>query len=133
MRRFVLALAFLTLSLPFLQAQKTRFGQEPPKAKAGVAYPIRVHISGIHRRTECGGERNCWDSVYADAEADGIKIELSGYWIWTLHTVSPPLGLGDYQARILKDTPNKSPMGREYELVFPDRRIWRCAVTGIFE
>jgi hypothetical protein len=126
---FVVALlAFV----PLLHAQKTRFGQEPPKAKTGVAYPIRVHISGIHRRTECN-DASCWDGVYADAEADGIKIELAGSWIWTRYTVSPPLGLGDYQARMLKGTPNKSPMGREYELIFPNRTIWRSTVTGISE
>lgn len=131
MKLCILVLALFAF-LPGLHAQKMRLGQEPAKAKAGIAYPIKIHISGIHLRTDWNGATN-EEVVYADAVLNGMKIELAGSWLWTRSTASAPLAVGDYTARLLKDTPDKSPLGREYELVFPDRTIWRGTVTGVSE
>ena len=43
-------------------------------ANPQVAYPITLHISGVHLRTECSG--NCYNVVYVDAIMNGKKIEL---------------------------------------------------------
>jgi hypothetical protein len=42
---------------------------------------------------------------------------------------------GDYQARLMKDSVSAilSAIGQKYELVFPDKTIWQCTVTGNFE
>ena len=141
MKHLVLVLALTACLAPLLNGQKTRYGQGPPKAKAGVDYPIQVHISGIRRRTDCTvpgaqpGVAYCRDALYADAELNGIKMELTGYWLWAKDAASVPLNIGDYQARVLRDTPAKSanPIGREYEVVFPDRTVWRGTVTGYSE
>lgn len=113
-------------------------GQELPKAKAGVAYPIKVHVSGIHLRTRCVSfmmkYSSCSDVIYANATINGQKIELMGNEIWLPER---PIGLvpADYQARLLKTghPAGAHPIGDKYELVLPDRTIWRCAVTGMSE
>ena len=115
--------------------------QEPPKAKAGVEYPIKVHISGIHIRTNCLQEPidvssrvSCNDTLYADAIVNGAKIELMGDFLW-FPGYPIPLAPGDYQARLFKDhrTKNAPPLFLEYELVFPDRSVWHSTVTGFTE
>ena len=131
------AMLFLAICfLPFLHAQKTRYGQEPPKAKAGVEYPINLHISGIHIRTDWmeprEGASRC-TIVTADATLGGQKIELTGDCFPGHYLLR--LLPGDYQARLLKD-PHKiggTPLYREYEVLLPDKTVWRCTVTGISE
>ena len=131
-------LFLLLCSIAPLYGQKTRYGQEPPYAKKGVDYPIKVHISGIHLRPYCttgiGREASCENAVYADAIMNGIRIELMGYSeTGTLKFLaSSP---ADYQARLMKNYINAglTTIGQKYELVFPDRTIWQCTVTGISE
>jgi len=46
----------------------------------------------------------------------------------------PGILLGDYTARLVR--PNQGSQASlfdEYELLLPDRRVWRCTVTGISE
>lgn len=114
------------------------FGQDLPKAKAGVAYPVKIHVSGIHLRERCKSfmaeYTSCSDVIYADATIDGQKIELMGDQIWL-----PEQAIGlipaEYQARLLKPghPPAANPIGDKYEILLPDQTIWRCTVTGISE
>lgn len=120
--------------------QKWRPGQPPPHAKPGVDYPIKIHIYGIHLRDEYYGSGQRDALVYADATMDGKKIELRlklepfpGY-----HT--DPVLPADYSARLLKDSPEKSPyktsdsrIEQQYELVMPDGVLLTSTVTGISE
>ncbi|MGB8028975.1 MAG: hypothetical protein WCF30_04840 [Terracidiphilus sp.] len=134
MRKLAAVLLLGVCYFPCLYGQKTRIGQPPPKAMPGVDYPLRVHISGIHVRTPCRGEV-CRDVVYVDAVLNGKKIELMGDWIWFPGYYELAISPGDYQARLLKDSPKKNaaPIFQEYELVLPERTVWRCTVTGISE
>lgn len=134
MRKLAIVLFFAICFFPYLYGQKTRIGQAPPKARTGIDYPIKVHISGIHVRTPCRGEV-CHDVVYSDAIVDGKKIELMGNWIWFPGFYQFALAPGDYQARLYKDSPkkNSAPIFQEYELILPEKTIWRCTVTGISE
>jgi hypothetical protein len=125
---------FLVSCVPILHAQKPRYGQEPPMAKAGVSYPIKVHISGIQIRRYCDAG-NCEDVVHADAVMNQQKIELTGGFIFDHRFFRLNLRPGDYVARLLKtarDT-TMAPLQDEYEVLLPDRTVWRCAVTGISE
>jgi hypothetical protein len=144
MKKFVVALFLLLFSTSLIYGQKTRYGQAP-RAKQGVDYPLKVHISGIHIRTYykspswvgpdyLAEERN-EDVAYADAVLDGKKIELLGAWTWIPGSYQTPLSSGDFQARLLKDSPKMSvgPIGQEYELILPERIVWRCTVTGVSE
>ena len=127
MKRSMIAL-LLFACLPLVYGQKIRYGQEPPKAKPGVDYPVKVHISGVRIRTYCNG--NCSDVLHADAVVDQKRLELTGAFLYQLNLVP-----GDYAARRLK-TAHKgaaTPIDDEYELLLPDSHIWRCTVTGIFE
>ena len=128
-------LLFLVCALPLLSAQKTRFGQGLPYAKPGIDYPIQVHISGIRLRTECFSVQDCESTIHADAILSGKKIELSGTSWLSQDVYQDPFLPGNYTARLLK-SPHKidgGPLFQEYELILPDRRVWRCAVTGLFE
>ncbi len=104
-----------------------------------------MHISGIHIRTYYASpswvgpnffatERN-EDVAYSDAVLNGKKIELLGAWISISGTYQTPLSLGDFQARLWKDSPKMSvaPIGQEYELLLPEGIVWRCTVTGVSE
>jgi hypothetical protein len=131
-RRVFVTLFFCFCSLS-IQGQKTRFGQELPHAKPGDNYPIKVHISGLHYRGEYVGSGQTADVIYADAVMNGKKVELRGeQGIPSQHYKLP---LGDYQARLLKDSQkvNDPPLFQVYELVLPDKTVWRCNVTGISE
>jgi hypothetical protein len=112
-----------------MHGQKTRLSQEPQHAQPGDVYPIKVHISGLHYRVE----DVAW-VIYADAVVNGKKIELNGGQ-YSHFTTFYKLPLGDYQARVLKDSHkiDGTPMFQQYELVLPDKTVWRCAVTGISE
>lgn len=132
MKRSLLAL-FLLACLPLLYAQKTRYGQEPPYAKPGVDYPIKVHVSGIRIRTYCNGD--CADYLHADVVIDQKKLELTGGFIYEPRYFQVNLVPGDYTARFLKSAQKgvTAPLYDEYELLLPDRHVWRCTVTGISE
>jgi hypothetical protein len=89
MRKSAAILLLLLCFSSFVYGQKTRFGQAP-RAKQGVDYPLKVHVSGIHIRTYyespswlgpnfLAQERN-QDVAYADAVLDRKKIELLGSW-----------------------------------------------------
>lgn len=114
-------------------------GQPPPHAKPGVDYPIKVHISGIHLRDYYIGYGQSEEVVYADATMDGKKIELTFY---PSHYYGYEMALlpGDYQARLLKDSPQKDPyktkdawIDQQYELVMRDQTLLWTVVTGIYE
>ena len=144
MKKFVAVLFLMLCTTSMIDGQKSRYGQAP-RAKQGVEYPLKVHISGIHIRTYykspswvgpnfLAEERN-EDVAYADAVLDGKKIELLGAWTWISGSYQTPLSPGDFQARLLKDSPKTSvtPIGQEYELLLPEGIVWRCAVTGVSE
>ena len=140
MRRVFVALVFCFCSLA-TYGQKTRFGQELPHVKPGDAYPIKVHISGLHYRGEYVGSGQNEDAIYADAVINGKKIELRGYQGADFqyphgHPLKYyKLPLGDYQARLLKDSHkvDDAPLFQVYEVALPDSTVWRCTVTGILE
>jgi hypothetical protein len=134
-----LALLMMVMSVsPVAYGQKMRFGPGPAEAKAGVDYPIRVHVTAIQIRSHCSELKepaSCRDVIYAESMIDGKKVELMGERTWLptfyVFTVMP----GDYKARMTKDAPIASlaPLDREYELVMPDEKIWRCSVSGTSE
>ncbi|AEU35644.1 hypothetical protein [Granulicella mallensis] len=132
MRKFLVALA-IGFCCFAARGQKTRFGDELPHPKPGVVYPIKVHVSGLHYRTEDIGTPQNYDVTYVDAILNGKKVELQTR---SYSPVQPyDLLLGDYQARLLKD-PHKTKSAllfQEYELLLPDNTLWRCTVTGISE
>jgi hypothetical protein len=113
--------------------QKTRLQQESPQATPGVVYPIKVHISGVHYRTEYVGGGLDKDVTYVDAIVDGKKVELQTNRY--IHFQHYDLMLGDHQARLLEDSQkaNNTLLFRGYELLLPDNIVWRCSVTGILE
>ena len=133
MRKFLVALA-IGFCCFAARGQKTRFGQELPYAKPGVVYPIKVHVSGLHYRTEYNTISSLNEYVtYVDAILDGKKVELQT----KQYSPAKPdnLPFGDYRARLLKDPhkTNDTLLFREYELVLPDNTLWRGTVTGISE
>jgi hypothetical protein len=139
MKRPLIAL-FLLACVPLLYAQKTRYGQQPPTAKSDVDYPVKVHISGIRIRQYCS-ESGCDNVLHADAVLNQQKVELTGEIIYGPRAFYAPrnsqyrLLPGDYSARLVKAW-QKDPtvsLYYEYELLLPDRHIWRCTVTGISE
>jgi hypothetical protein len=123
-----------------MHGQKTRLGQELPHAKPGDDYPIKVHISGKHYRDEHVGSQN-QDVIYADVIMNGKKIELRGdqgadfQYPYGHPLKFYKLPLGEYPARLLKDSPkvDEAPVFQVYELLLPDKTVWRCTVTGISE
>jgi hypothetical protein len=122
-----------------MYGQKTRFGQELPHAKPGDDYPIKMYLSEKHYRREYVGSGQDRDVIYADAVINGKKVELRGnqgadFQYPYGHPLKYfKLPLGDYQARLLKDSQNvdDAPLFQVYELVLPDKTVWRCTVTGI--
>jgi hypothetical protein len=123
-----------------MYGQKTRFGHELPHAKPGDDYPIKVHISGKHYREEYFGSLD-YDVIYADAVMNGKKVELKGdqgadfQYPYGHPLKFYKLPLGDYQARLLRDSSkvDEPPLFQVYELLLPDKTVWRCTVTGISE
>jgi hypothetical protein len=139
MRKFAAVLFLLLCSASLIYGQKTRFGQVPLKAKRGVDYPIAIHIHGTHIRKNCqydwgseilGGPRyTCPEVVYLDAVLNGKNVELMGQYFQNL-TISP----GDYKVRLISkkaSNTDQAAMGLKYELLFPEKYVWRCIVTGI--
>jgi hypothetical protein len=131
-RRIFIALALCFCSLA-MHGQKTRMGQDLPLARTGVNYPIKVHLSAIHYRTEYDGA-GFGGIIYTDTVINGKKVELEG--ISGVSSRLYKLSLGDYQARLLKDPHNRfvdTPLFQIWEIVLPDRTVWRGTVTGILE
>lgn len=108
-----------------LFGQKTRFSEHPPKLKPPVAYPLKVHISGIHVRLLCGS--GCQAEIYADAVVNGKKIDLAGRYL--------EFPTGDYQARLRNSESGANPTNLDvkYELLLRDGTVWRCSVAGFSE
>ena|ERR1700677_38039 len=120
-----------------LHGQKTRMGQGLPSARSGVNYPTKVHISGVRYREEyLEGSlvpNRTEEVVYADAVINEMKVELRGDKNASYNYYKLPLG--DLQARLMKD-PHKvdgTPIFQEYEVILPNKTLWRCIVTGISE
>jgi len=73
--------------------------------------------------------------VYLNSVVNRQRVELTGGFPYLPRYYRLDLVPGDYTARLLK-TGDKSvvpPFFDEYELLLPDRHVWRCTVTGIFE
>jgi hypothetical protein len=149
MRKSAAFLLLLICFSPFVDGQKTRYGQSLPKAKPGVDYPLKLHIYATHIRSDCqsrylqkqvpmtpGPETSCIDVIVADININEKKIELTTDSGVNLDPFRPlTLPLGDYQARFTKKTPNMDPtaMGLKYDLLLPDKKVLRCTVTGVSE
>lgn len=143
MKRLTLAMLVFLLVVPLVYGQKTRLGQAPPKAKSGVGYPLKAHVSGIHIRTECDVfslaphllNHPCDEYAFVDTTIDGQKMELMGKWSWVPGEYQTPLAVGDLQARRVKEAAPgaNSPLYRQYELLLPDKTAWRCEVRGYDE
>jgi hypothetical protein len=131
-RRVFVSLVFCLCSLA-KHGQKTRYGKDLPLARPGVDYPIKVHFSAIRYRSEFAGEGLVDGILYVDTVISGKKVELRGSW--GISSKSYGLTLADYQARLVKDPhqTGNAPMFQEYEVILPNKTVWRCAVTGISE
>jgi hypothetical protein len=107
MRSFVLAVLFFTPSALFAATK-------PNPAD----YTLTVHV-------QCSFTHGLNERIVVDLE--GKQMELSA-----VAAASLPLALGDYKARLLKDTsPDSYEVGRRYELLFPDGKIRAFYVTGV--
>jgi hypothetical protein len=102
--------------------------------KAWRRLPLKVHISGVRISQDCA-YGTCYDGLAADAVLNQRKIELSGGFICVPKFFQVNLAPDDYSARLLKIAHKgaASPFFDEYELLLPDRHVWQCYVTGIFE
>jgi hypothetical protein len=90
----------------------------------------------MHILPFCTGYRrdfSCGDAVYADVIISGKKVELRGDWAYSNYQLR--LAPGDYDARFLKANHHSDdfPIGQEYEILLPDKRVFRGIVTGISE
>jgi hypothetical protein len=140
MRRSLIAL-LLFACLPLVCAQKVRYGQEPPYAKPGVDYPIKVHVSAVRIQFQYDPSRYelragpYGEELHTDMVIDQKKLELTCGILNDPRRYSLNLVPGDYTARLLKAAHQgaATPFYDEYELLLPDRHVWRCTVTGIFE
>lgn len=134
----VIAALLLSAGSGFVCAQKVRYGQPPPKAKQSDVFPIKVHVSGVHFRTEyeSDGLGNTHDMqpqyvTYVDATLDGQNVELKSYMRYEDYN----FGIGDYRARLYKASKSRNAIavGGEYELLMPNNTIWRCTEIGFSE
>ena len=139
MRKFVAVIFLLLCSIAPISGQKTRYGQEPPHAKKGVDYPIKVHITGMHIGAYCTSHwddrygYSCSSALYADVILDGKKLELRCDWAYSNYQLV--LLPGNYDARLLKANHQADdfPINDIYEVLMPDKRVFRGTVTGISE
>jgi hypothetical protein len=135
MKKALVALLLLAC-FPLVHAQ-IEPGWAPPKAKPGVDYPVKVHITGIRVRLA----RDREPELRADASLNQQKVELTGNiaygprYFYDPRNAQDRLMPGDYTARLLKSAHKGAPglLYDEYELRLPDQTIWRCWVSGIFE
>lgn len=130
MKRIFIGLAFLLCAVS-LNAQKTLMEQQQTVADPGVSFPTRVHVHGLHFRTECWGE-GCSEVVYADVTSNGRKLEMRFNLSEKQYRKTPLLSFGDLRARVKKDASGMQP-GDIYELLLPDSRILEGRVSGMFE
>jgi hypothetical protein len=139
MKKFFVISFLLLCTASSIYCQKTRFGQEPSYAKPGVDYPIKVHITGMHIRSYCTSHwddrygSSCGDVLYADVILDGKKLELRGDWASSNYQLR--LLPGNYDARLLKANHQADdfPINDIYEVLMPDKRVFRGTITGISE
>lgn len=134
MKTLIVCCAILLGSVA-LSAQKTRAGQEPPTyATPGVAYPVSLHVYGLHLKGYCNLNNRCFGDLVADVTSNARKIEL-----WCPGTIRKrrglTLSLGDFRARILGGV-SGSNFGDLYEVLLPDQpkdRVIECSVSGMME
>jgi hypothetical protein len=143
-KKLVVAFVVLLCSIT-LHSQKTRFGQDLPKARSGDDFPLQLHIYGIHQRPFCAihpvhitpdPHTTCIDVFYVDVIANGKKIELRTDTDVYLDPFRPlKLSLGDYRGRPAKGTSATTPgeIDDRLDLLLPDNHILTCTLTGISE
>lgn len=134
MKTLFVACSILFCSIS-LHGQKTRFGQELPYAKPGVAYPLAVHVYGLHVRPDLQDWKAGYsvNVVFADVVTNQRKLELrctSG--IPEKPYTASPLSLGDFSARVLKGRSGLG-LGDDYELLLPKKKVLGCVVAGMSE
>jgi hypothetical protein len=136
MKRLLAIFAFGLCAMA-MHGQDPQFRQLSKKARPGIDYPLKVHISASQIRQRCttfGSNISCEELLYADAVVDGRKLELTGSKI----DVIDKMGLlvpGEYRVRRTKDqhNPDSTVIYQEYELVLPDKTLWHCTLTRISE
>ena len=98
---------------------------------------MKVHVSSIRLASPFRMHEYGFDGYYdvfrVDAAIGQKKVELSGDFLYSLSQVH--LVPGDYNARLVKAArdPREAPFYEEYEIILPDRTVWRGIVTGISE
>lgn len=131
----------ICLSSIFLNAQKTRAGQEPSTyATPGVVYPVLLHVYGLHLKGYIDLDGRSEGDLVADVTAHGQKLEL-----WCPSRIRKrrgmTLSLGDFQARVLggatgSNFASGSNFGDRYQVLLPDKprdRVIECSVSGMME
>jgi hypothetical protein len=123
------------LSAVSLYAQKTRITQELPDAKPGIAYPLTMHVYGLHIRPDWkdNGYGYAVNIVFADVVTNQRKLELRcSSDIPERPYRASALSVGDFSARVLKGGSGQQ-LGDEYELLLANRKVLGCLVSGISE
>lgn len=118
-----------------LHGQKTRITQEMPNAKPGVAYPLTVHVYGLHVRPDWkdNGYGYAVNIVFADVVTNRHKLELRcSSDIPERPFKASALSIGEFSARILKGGSGQQ-LGDEYELLLPSKKVLGCTVSGMSE
>lgn len=112
----VLLLAVLLLAPSLTQAQK-------PAANP-ADYPIAIHVQSSHLIYVCGTD--CSFNKELNVVIEGKKYELSETGV-----SQELLRVGDYKARIVKDTTTRSfEYERIYEFLFADGKTCKFRVVG---
>jgi hypothetical protein len=141
MGKCVTVLVLLLCFASSAPAQKTRFGQAPPKPPRPADFSIKVHVSGSHLRLNCAGNDNgpavkvsCGYGLYADSMVNGKKLELWGNSVIEKHNFMVLIP-GDYQARLTGSAQSKdgAAIHQDYDLLLPDGTTWHCIVSSISE
>jgi len=136
MKKSVLIFLLLACVSTIACGQKWRPGQPTPKAKAGVDFPIKVHISGIRMSDYCNHSICDVDVQINARRMDSKKVECDGDLRLLPRAHRGDLVPGsEYQARLMSDarTIPGTPIGQVYELVWSDRTTWLCTVMGVSE
>jgi hypothetical protein len=136
MGKFLAVCSVLLCFVPFIHAQKTRFGQVPK----AIGSPVKAHIYASHIRNMCDEDYvvshpiRCGRALVADVALGGEKIELTGAVEVEGHNLSV-LTPGEYKAELTEDIESRDRMAvhREYNLTMPDGTVWHGVVTGVSE
>jgi hypothetical protein len=117
MKKFLITLLLLQSS--FVLAAKDKVAPNPAN------YPLTIHVA-------CSFLRQEYNGTYASAVAH-IGVTLNGKLLDLLtRDSSLPFVLGDYKARLVKDTsPDSYEVQQTYELLLPDGKLRTFAVNGI--